>query len=45
MFDVKGSKLSLLPKIWEVLAVGMGATSKEFLAPCWITSYRNFSQS
>ena len=33
MFDVNGSKLSLFPRIWEVLAVGIGATSREFLTP------------
>lgn len=31
---VKGSTLSLLPKIWAVEAVGIGATSREFRRPC-----------
>ena len=31
---VKGSTLSLLPKICAVEAVGMGATRREFLRPC-----------
>jgi hypothetical protein len=33
MFDVYGSKHSLLPRIWLVLAVGMGATSSELRTP------------
>ena len=44
MFEVYGSKLSLFPKIYEVEAVGIGATSKEFLAPNSITSFLNYSQ-
>jgi hypothetical protein len=42
---VYGSKLSLFPRIYEVEAVGMGASNNEFLAPCLITSSLNFSQS
>lgn len=34
IYLVKGSTLSLLPKIWAVEAVGIGATSREFLRPC-----------
>jgi hypothetical protein len=34
MLDVKGSVLSLLPYICAVLAVGIGASSSEFLMPC-----------
>merc|ERR1711972_426948 len=33
-FCVYGSKLSLLPRIWAVLAVGIGATRSEFRRPC-----------
>ena len=33
MFDVYGSKHSLLPRIWLVEAVGIGATRREFLIP------------
>lgn len=40
-----GSKLSLLPKIYEVEAVGIGANKSEFLAPYLMTSDLNASQS
>lgn len=40
-FEVYGSKLSLFPRIYEVEAVGIGATSNEFLAPCSMTSFFN----
>lgn len=43
--DVQGSKLSLFPRIYEVEAVGIGASNKEFLAPYFITSSFNCSQS
>merc|ERR1712118_3371 len=33
-FCVYGSNDSLLPQIWAVLAVGIGATSNEFRIPC-----------
>src|SRR6187402_198682 len=45
MFEVYGSKHSLLPNICEVDAVGIGATNNEFLTPCSITSALNDSQS
>jgi len=38
MFVVYGSKLSLLPRIYEVEAVGIGAINSEFLAPYCLTS-------
>lgn len=41
IFEVYGSKHSLLPKICEVEAVGIGATNKEFLTPCFFTSFFN----
>lgn len=44
-FDVYGSKDSLLPKIYDVDAVGIGATNKEFLIPYYITSFLSESQS
>jgi len=31
--EVKGSKLSQLPKIYDVEAVGIGAIRREFLIP------------
>jgi hypothetical protein len=34
MLDVYGSKHSLLPKICDVEAVGMGATRRELRTPC-----------
>jgi len=42
---VYGSKLSLFPRIYEVEAVGMGASNNEFLAPYLMTSYLSLSQS
>ena len=45
MFEVYGSKHSLLPRICDVLAVGIGATSKEFLTPCFFTFFLNPDQS
>ena len=33
IFDVKGSVLSLLPMIWAVEAVGIGAISSELRTP------------
>ena len=44
-FEVTGSKLSLFPNTYEVDAVGIGASNKEFLAPNCITSLLSFSQS
>ena len=44
-FDVHGSKLSLLPRIYDVEAVGIGARSKELRAPYFMTSLRSPSQS
>ena len=43
--DVKGSKDSQFPKIYEVLAVGIGATNKEFLKPCNLIYSFKLSQS
>lgn len=40
-----GSNDSLFPSIWDVEAVGIGATNKEFLAPNYLTSYLKASQS
>ena len=45
MFDVNGSKDSLLPKIWAVEAVGIGARSNEFRQPCSARSFLNWAQS
>src|SRR5574343_1407439 len=45
MLEVYGSKASLLPKICEVEAVGIGAINKEFLTPCCITSLRKLARS
>ncbi|MNL10697.1 hypothetical protein D3C87_1315040 [compost metagenome] len=45
MFEVYGSKHSLLPKICEVDAVGIGATNKELYTPSLTTFLRNASQS
>jgi hypothetical protein len=45
MLVVYGSKLSLFPKIYEVEAVGIGASKRLFLAPCCITSFLIPSQS
>merc|ERR1711887_343919 len=45
MFDVKGSNDSLLPRIWAVDAVGIGASSSEFRHPCSAKSLRNLAQS
>ena len=45
MFEVKGSNDSLLPRICDVDAVGMGAQSREFLAPKRMTFWRRPSQS
>ena len=44
-FEVYGSKHSLLPKIWEVDAVGIGANNNEFLTPCFLTFCFSFVQS
>jgi hypothetical protein len=45
MLDVYGSKHSLLPKIWLVDAVGMGANKREFLTPFFAILCRNAGQS
>lgn len=45
MFDVNGSNDSLLPRICEVEAVGIGETRSELRAPYYITSLLNLSQS
>jgi hypothetical protein len=45
MLVVYGSKLSLLPRIYEVEAVGIGAISSEFLAPNFFTFSLRASQS
>merc|ERR1719397_535954 len=45
IFDVYGSKHSLLPKIWEVDAVGIGATNKLFLTPYFLISFLKPFQS
>merc|ERR1719174_1834367 len=45
MLDVKGSKDSLLPRIWAVEAVGMGARRREFRQPCSARSARSVDQS
>src|SRR5438309_2008242 len=42
---VYGSKHSLLPKICEVLAVGIGAMSKELRMPYFLISSRSTSHS
>ena len=44
-FEVYGSNDSLLPKIYEVDAVGMGESKSEFLTPCSITCFLKASQS
>ena len=43
--DVYGSNDSLLPRIWAVDAVGIGATSSELRTPCSATEARNAVQS
>src|SRR4051812_1437484 len=45
MFEVNGSKHSLLPSICEVEAVGIGATSKELRTPYFFTSVFSSVQS
>src|SRR5260221_12121875 len=45
MFDVYGSKHSLLARIWDVDAVGIGARRSELRTPYCLTSFFNFSQS
>ena len=42
---VIGSKHSLLPKICDVLAVGIGATRRELRTPYFTTCLRNLFQS
>lgn len=44
-FVVYGSKLSLLPNIYEVDAVGIGAINNEFLIPWILISFFKVSQS
>src|SRR5579862_5619533 len=43
--EVYGSKHSLKPKICEVDAVGMGATSNELRTPCLAIFFLSLSQS
>lgn len=45
MLDVYGSKHSLLPRIWLVEAVGIGATRREFLTPFLEIMSLNIGQS
>jgi hypothetical protein len=45
MLEVYGSKHSLLPRIWEVEAVGMGATRRELRTPCAAMAARRPAQS
>jgi len=45
MLLVNGSMHSLLPRIWLVLAVGMGAIMSELRTPYLMTSARSDSQS
>ena len=45
MLEVYGSKHSLLPRIWEVEAVGIGASSSELRTPCCAILLRRASQS
>ena len=45
MFEVYGSKHSLFPNICDVLAVGIGATNKEFLTPFLSTFFLKSAQS
>lgn len=45
MLVVMGSKLSVLPRICEVEAVGMGATSRLLAMPNCTTSLRSWSKS
>ena len=44
MLLVKGSVLSLFPKIWAVLAVGMGAIKRLLRIPCWAIFSFNSAQ-
>lgn len=39
--DVIGSKLSVLPNIYDVEAVGINAVNNEFLIPYYMTSFFN----
>ena len=45
MLLVYGSKHSLLPRIWAVDAVGMGAMSNELRMPCSLISSFKMSHS
>merc|ERR1719399_2612794 len=45
MLLVKGSKLSLLPRIWAVDAVGIGARRSELRQPCSARSRLSWAQS
>merc|ERR1719197_1152462 len=45
MLDVNGSKDSLLPRIWAVDAVGIGASNNELRQPCSARSLRSWAQS
>ena len=40
MLEVNGSVLSLLPIIWAVEAVGIGAMSRELRTPVWVKEMR-----
>lgn len=44
-FDVNGSKHSLLPKICDVEAVGIGASKSELRMPCFCIRAFSFCQS
>lgn len=43
--DVIGSNVSMLPNIYDVDAVGIGAISKEFLTPYCLICYHKVVQS
>ena len=43
-FEVRGSNDSVLPMIWAVDAVGIGAVSNEFRAPYCTKSWRSEDQ-
>jgi len=45
MFEVKGSVDSLLPIIWAVDAVGIGANNNELRTPYWDIFWRSVTQS
>src|ERR1700743_3716393 len=45
MLEVYGSKHSLKPKIWDVEAVGIGATRSELRRPCLAMSAVREAQS